>query len=73
MTPTLKDEINRKCFEAMDYLIARFANGQITVDQFDTGVDVVWMCCSGLVSEGLVDLVTLTDDEIKKHRAEVKL
>jgi len=47
----LGQELRRKSFEALQYLISRQRDGQLTEEQFNTGVDVLFMAVSGLVPE----------------------
>jgi len=49
--PVLQDEVNRKAFEALSYLTTAVHHGKITPEQFSTGVDVLFMAVSGLVTD----------------------
>lgn len=56
--PTLREELDRKSMETVDYLFSNLDNGKITMSQFSTGLDVLFMATAGLVDKGIVDLVT---------------
>ena len=49
--PVLQDEVNRKALETMSYLVTALHHKKITADQFSTGVDVLFMAVSGLVTD----------------------
>ena len=49
--PILQDEVNRKAFDALSYLTTAVHHGKITPDQFSTGIDVLFMAVSGLVTD----------------------
>lgn len=68
MVPELKDEIERKLVEALEFLFSKYDKGEINIDQFSTGIDVAWMCCSGLVSMGLTELMTSANELIERDR-----
>lgn len=49
--PLLQDEVNRKAIESLSYLTTAVHHGKITPDQFSTGIDVLFMAVSGLVTD----------------------
>jgi hypothetical protein len=49
--PVLQDEVNRKAFDALSYLTTAVHHGKITPEQFSTGIDVLFMAVSGLVTD----------------------
>jgi len=49
--PILQDEVNRKAYEALSYLTMAVTHKKITPEQFSTGVDVLFMAVSGLVTD----------------------
>jgi hypothetical protein len=49
--PVLQDEVNRKAYDALSYLTMAVTHKKITPEQFSTGVDVLFMAVSGLVSD----------------------
>jgi hypothetical protein len=61
--PELRDEINRKAFEAIEFLIAKVHAGAITPHQFGTGIDVLWMAVAGLINDDITDLITAGGNE----------
>lgn len=73
----LGQELRRKSFEALQYLISRTHSAQLTEEQFNTGVDVLFMAVSGLVpepvtaKEAMVAILaspTFSSEEATKHR-----
>jgi hypothetical protein len=56
--PSLREELDRKSSEAMEWLIGSCEKGLISEAQFSTGVDVLWLALAGLVKKEFVELVT---------------
>lgn len=56
--PSLKEEIDRKSFETINWLIHSYEKGSITLPQFSTGVDALFMATSGLTDEGVLRMIT---------------
>lgn len=72
--PNLREELDRKAFETVQWLFSSLDQAKITVEQFSTGIDTIFMVVAGLADEQIVDLVTTADtfcpDEavtIKRH------
>lgn len=68
----LSAELNRKTFTAMENLTKRLHEGQITLEQFSTGVDAVNDVACGLVSRDFIDLVTEAGRECQQAHSIVK-
>jgi hypothetical protein len=49
--PVLQDEVNRKAVDTLIWLGMSLHHGKISVDQFSTGVDALFMAVSGLVTD----------------------
>ena len=56
--PTLLEEINRKSFETLEFLVLRYQRGQIDKQEFQFGLDILFMAVSGLVSNEFFELIT---------------
>lgn len=56
--PLIREELNRKAFEAVEWLIVGADKGKISKAQFCTGIEAVFMTASGLLDESIVDLIT---------------
>ena len=56
--PELRDELNRKTFEAVEWLLHSHARCAISDAQFSTGMDVLWMAVSGLVDDSFTAIAT---------------
>ncbi|MFK3741046.1 hypothetical protein [Massilia sp. TN1-12] len=69
--PELKDEINRKAFETVEFLYNGLDNGKLTAPQFSTGLDTLFMAVSGLVDRGVIDLITAGSDYVQENKAQL--
>jgi hypothetical protein len=56
--PTLREELDRKTFDTMQWLTEALTYGKITDAQFSTGVDALFMAVNGLVGEAFCEVVT---------------
>jgi len=56
--PTLREELDRKAFQTLDWLFTSLDNGKLTAAQFSTGLDALFMATSGLVDDEIATLVT---------------
>lgn len=63
--PSLRDEIDRKAFEQLERLAGQLETGRINDAQFDTGVQSVWNCVSGLASEWVIQTISEVKDAKK--------
>lgn len=73
----LGQELRRKSFEALQYLISRVHSGVLTEEQFNTGVDTLFMAVSGLVPEpitpnesvaAILASPNFSSEEAERHR-----
>lgn len=60
--PDLRSEIDRKAFEQLERLAGQLEAGKINQAMFNTGVQTVWQCVSGLASEWVIDTITEVKD-----------
>lgn len=60
--PDLRSEIDRKAFEQLERLAGQLESGKINQAMFNTGVQTVWQCVSGLASEWVIDTITEVKD-----------
>jgi hypothetical protein len=65
LLPTLKEEVDRKAFETVEWLFTSLDKGKLTAAQFSTGIDTLFMAVNGLVNEGVADLITAADFEAR--------
>jgi hypothetical protein len=56
--PSLRQELDRKALEAVEFLTQSLKLGKITQHQYSTGLDVLSMNLNGLVDSGFVELLT---------------
>lgn len=64
--PTLREELDRKAFQTVDWLFTSLEKGKLTPAQFSTGIDALFMATSGLVDEDIATIITGTNDMAKK-------
>jgi len=70
--PTIREELDRKAFETIDWLITSYDKGKLTEPQFRCGLDALFMATSGLVDADVVDLITTASDEVPAKLAVIK-
>jgi len=56
--PTIRDELNRKSFEALEWLAVDFDHGKLTRAQYAAGLEALFMTVAGLVDEEIFKLIT---------------
>lgn len=61
--PVLKDELDRKVFETLEYLIIRRKRGQISQEYFEGGIDCLFMAVNGLVRKEFIEIITIAQEE----------
>ena len=67
--PVLQDEVNRKAIETIAYLTMAVHHKKITPDQFSTGIDVLFMALSGLVTDSdFISLISEAQHIIDKEK-----
>lgn len=71
--PTIKEELDRKTLDTLEYLITKREAKEITREQISTGLDVLFMNVSGLVSEDFIELITAADEEYCKLKPAARL
>lgn len=60
--PNLKDELNRKTFDAIEWLFDSVRLGKMSQQQFSTGVDAVFMAVNGLIGDEILEIVQAADE-----------
>jgi hypothetical protein len=56
--PDLREELDRKSMETIEFLYTGLDNGKLTLPQFSTGLDTLFMAVAGLVDKEIVDFVS---------------
>lgn len=69
--PTLREELDRKVFGTLEYLINGEAKGRLTAEQASFGLDVLFMAVSGLVDNDFINIIT--EAQSNKSAPSVKL
>lgn len=62
--PVLKEELDRKVLETLEYLVLRYKRGQITRQYFEGGIDALFMAVNGLVRNEFIEIVTEIQEEL---------
>lgn len=70
--PTLREELDRKTFETLNWLITGQAKGILTDDQLSMGVDTLFMAVSGLVDEDFIRIITEAQGSAETTKGGVK-
>lgn len=70
--PTLREELDRKVWESISWLITGVTKGRLTEEQFSTGLDALFMAVAGLTNEEFIHLITDAQDECKAVKAGVR-
>lgn len=68
----LREELNRKTFETLDWLVLGVDCGRITQDQFSVAIDAMFMALSGLVESPFVEIVTEAQKQCSDGKFKVK-
>ena len=69
---SIADELSRKTFDALNFLVLGVQHGRLTEDQFSTGVDALFMVTSGLVDESFTKLISEAQKLCPKGKSEVR-
>lgn len=64
--PTVRDELNRKSIDAVEYLVKKHVGGEISDEAYSVALDTLFIAVSGIVREDFIDLITAAGDEVKK-------
>ena len=70
--PQLRDELNRKSFETVEWLFTALDGGRITKEQFSTGIDALFMAVNGLANADVTELMTEADYQLRNEVVEVR-
>jgi len=70
--PTIREELDRKTFETIEWLAVSHDLGKITDGQFNTGVDAVFMSVAGLVNYSIMEIVSAASRSIDRHDLKVR-
>lgn len=70
--PTVQEELDRKTFETLEWLFGAVRRGNLTQDQFSTGVDTLFMAVSGLLGKDFIDLITAAQAECSDTKPVMK-
>lgn len=71
--PTLREELDRKVFETLDWIIGGLQNGKLTKDQASFGLDTLHKATCGLVDDEFIEIMTAADELVKGAKSVVKM
>lgn len=63
--PSLREELNRKTFETIEWLFSGVEKGRLTEQEFSVAIDALFMAVSGLVGQEFLEMFSAADAECK--------
>lgn len=72
VVPTLREELDRKVFETLDWLINAESRGRLTKEQVSAGLDALFMAVSGLVDNDFMTIITAAQEQSAGPQSAVK-
>lgn len=71
-TPTLKEELDRKVFETVEYLVNAVKKGRMTPSQVSAALDTLFMAVNGLVGGDFIEIFTEAQSVVGGDKSPVK-
>jgi len=62
--PTLREELDRKVFETIDFLVGAASRGRMTREQVAASLDTLFMAVAGLVDRDFVNIITAAQQTV---------
>lgn len=56
--PTLREELDRKVFETVQWLIVGLEKGRLSTEQFSMGMNTAFMTVSGIADSDFINIIT---------------
>ena len=72
MTPTLREELDRKVYDTADWLVNGLDKGRFTNEQFSMGMNTLFSTVAGLANEDFIHIVTEAQKQCAYVNVEVK-
>jgi hypothetical protein len=69
--PTLQEEVDRKVADTLLWLITGIEQGRLSKEQYQTGLDVLFMAVSGLTDNDFIGFITKAGEKCKDVKAVV--
>jgi hypothetical protein len=63
--PSIKEELERKTQETLEFLVRRHDQGRLSNSEFLVGVNAVWGVVAGLVERETMNLIAAAQSEVK--------
>lgn len=70
--PTLKDELDRKVFETIEFLVNANHRGRMSKAQVSASLDTLFMAVNGLVDKDFIDIITTAQETVGGDKSAVK-
>lgn len=70
--PTLKEELDRKVFETIEYLVGAVQKGRMTQAQVSASLDTLFMAVSGLADNDFINIITEAQRVVGGDKSPVK-
>lgn len=70
--PTIREELDRKVFETLDWLTTSVRKCRITEEQFSMGIDTLFMAVSGLVDKDFINIITEAQNQCQHAKSVVR-
>lgn len=70
--PTLRDELDRKVFETIEWLVVGLDKARFTPEQFSMGMNTLFMAVSGIADEAFIGIVTESQKECEDVKPHIK-
>jgi len=70
--PTIKDELNRKALETLDFLVRGVEEGRLTKEQASTGLDALFMAVNGLIDSDFAYIMAGAESYVAGAKSVVK-
>ena len=70
--PTLQEELDRKVFETIEYILAGSTKGRMTKAQASASLDALFMAVNGLVDQDFINIITEAQTVVGGDKSVVK-
>lgn len=70
--PTLREELDRKVFETIEWLVVGLDKARFTPEQFSMGMNTLFMTVSGIADKDFIGIVTEAQKECEDVKPHIK-
>lgn len=61
--PSLREELDRKTGEALDWLITGYSIGKLDAVQFEAGIDTLWKTVAGIANQDFAHVISVASKQ----------